>query len=90
MLDLFLMYWACCTLCNEEHTQLNMQFYFSNATTIAQHVEDIIAALPRAVWLQSGITHAESEERFARAGILVASDRCLKVDRAAALAQSNL
>lgn len=36
-----------------------------------QHIDDIIAAKPAAVWLQSGIRNVEAEEAFARAGIKV-------------------
>lgn len=34
---------------------------------------------PKLVWLQSGITDPESEERLAAAGLAVVSDRCLGV-----------
>jgi predicted CoA-binding protein len=45
---------------------------------------DEILALPPAkrpavVWLQSGITHEESEKRLEKAGIKVVSDSCLGV-----------
>jgi hypothetical protein len=43
-------------------------------------VPDILAAKPRAVWLQLGITHAEAAEALARAGIQVVQDRCLMVE----------
>lgn len=33
------------------------------------------------VWLQSGISDRDFEERVAKAGILVVPDRCLMVDR---------
>jgi uncharacterized protein len=53
---------------------------FRRSGDIAAHVEDILAKQPRAVWLQSGIRHDVSAERFAAAGILVVQDRCLMVD----------
>lgn len=34
---------------------------------------------PKAVWLQSGITHAAAEAKLEAAGIAVVSDRCLGV-----------
>ncbi len=34
---------------------------------------------PRTVWLQTGITHPESEKILAEAGLRVVSDRCLGV-----------
>ena len=49
------------------------------------HVEDILAVLPKTVWLQSGITNPQVEEELARAGIKVVADRCLKVEREAAM-----
>lgn len=53
---------------------------FRRPQDIAQHVEDILAKRPRAVWFQSGIRSDEAAERFARAGIDVVQDRCLMVD----------
>ncbi len=53
---------------------------FRRAGDIAAHVDDILQKAPRAVWLQSGIRHDASAERFAAAGILVVQERCLMVD----------
>lgn len=53
---------------------------FRRAGDVPAHVDDILAKRPRAVWLQSGIRHDESAERFAQAGLLVVQDRCLMVD----------
>ncbi len=36
-----------------------------------QHIDDIVAAKPAAVWLQSGIRSPAAEEAFARAGLKV-------------------
>jgi hypothetical protein len=49
---------------------------------VPAHVDEILALSPRplAVWLQSGISHAESAARLAAAGIAVVQDRCLMVD----------
>ncbi|GLC43515.1 hypothetical protein PLESTM_001481700 [Pleodorina starrii] len=52
---------------------------FRRPSDVAAHVEDVIAAAPRVVWLQSGIRCPEAEEAWARAGILVVADKCLKV-----------
>ena len=41
--------------------------------------------MPKTVWLQSGITNPQVEEELARAGIKVVADRCLKVEREAAM-----
>ena len=53
---------------------------FRRAGDVPAHVDDILAKRPRAVWLQSGIRHDASAERFAAAGILVVQERCLMVD----------
>lgn len=53
---------------------------FRRPRDIPPHVEDILAARPRVVWLQLGIRHAEAAETFARAGIQVVQDRCLLVE----------
>ena len=44
-------------------------------------MDDIIAAKPKVVWLQQGISHPDSEEAWARHGIKVVSDRCIMVER---------
>ena len=53
---------------------------FRRPRDIPPHVEDILAARPRAVWLQLGIRHDEAAETLAKAGILVVQDRCLLVE----------
>ena len=53
---------------------------FRRSTDVPAHVGDLIAAKPRAVWLQLGIRDDESAEKLARAGIRVVQDRCLMVD----------
>jgi predicted CoA-binding protein len=53
-------------------------------------LEDILAAKPAAVWLQSGITNQAFEENLAKAGIKVVSDRCLMVDHRQAAASSRM
>ena len=63
--------------------QIDIVDIFRRPKDLEQHLEDILACdpLPRAVWLQSGITHPIFEEALAKAGIKVVSDRCLLVDR---------
>ena len=53
---------------------------FRRAHDIDAHVDDLIAARPRAVWFQLGIRNDRAAERLARAGIEVVQDRCLMVD----------
>jgi uncharacterized protein len=53
---------------------------FRRPQDIPAHVDDMLAAKPRAVWFQSGIRNDEAAEKLARAGILVVQDRCLMVE----------
>jgi len=53
---------------------------FRRPRDIPPHVDDILAARPRVVWLQLGIRHEPAAETFARAGIQVVQDRCLLVE----------
>jgi uncharacterized protein len=53
---------------------------FRRAADIPQHVGDILALRPRAVWFQLGIRHDEAARALAEAGLLVVQDRCLMVD----------
>lgn len=53
---------------------------FRRPMDLAGHVDDLLAAKPRAVWFQSGIRNDAVAEKLARAGILVVQDRCLMVD----------
>jgi uncharacterized protein len=53
---------------------------FRRPRDIPPHVDDILAARPRVVWLQLGIRHDAAAETLARAGIQVVQDRCLLVE----------
>ena len=53
---------------------------FRRSGDVAQHLPDLVAKRPRAVWLQSGIRDDRTAEALARAGILVVQDRCLMVE----------
>ncbi len=53
---------------------------FRRPKDLPAHVDDILAARPHAVWLQSGIWHDAVAEQLARAGIAVVQDRCLMVE----------
>ena len=59
---------------------IDMVDVFRRAEDIDAHLEDILAAKPKAVWFQSGIRNDRAAERLARAGIKVVQDRCLMVD----------
>jgi predicted CoA-binding protein len=53
---------------------------FRRPEHIMQHLPDLLAKRPRAVWMQSGIRHDEAAARLTEAGIVVVQDRCLMVD----------
>ena len=53
---------------------------FRRSQDVPAHVEDILAKMPKAVWLQSGIRNDAVAEKLAKAGIKVVQDRCLMVD----------
>lgn len=53
---------------------------FRRSRDLAAHLEDIVAAQPRSVWLQQGIKDAAFAEKLAAAGIKVVQDRCLMVE----------
>ena len=53
---------------------------FRRSQDVPPHVEDILAKMPKAVWLQSGIRDDTVAETLAKAGIRVVQDRCLMVD----------
>lgn len=53
---------------------------FRRPADIPQHIDDIIKARPKAVWLQLGIRHDEAAERWAAEGIDVVQNRCLLVE----------
>ena len=53
---------------------------FRRSEDVPPHLDDILAAKPKAVWMQSGIRNAEAAQRLAQAGIKVVQDRCLMVE----------
>ncbi len=53
---------------------------FRRSQDVPPHVDDILEAKPRAVWMQSGIRNDEAARRLAQAGIKVVQDRCLMVE----------
>lgn len=53
---------------------------FRRPADLPAHLDDLLAARPRAVWLQSGIRHEAFARALAEAGIRVVQDRCLMVE----------
>ncbi|HEU4884748.1 MAG TPA: CoA-binding protein [Longimicrobium sp.] len=60
--------------------QVDLVDVFRRSQDVPPHVDDILAAKPKAVWMQSGIRNEEAARRFAEAGIKVVQDRCLMVE----------
>jgi predicted CoA-binding protein len=53
---------------------------FRRPADIPQHLADIIAKRPKAVWFQLGIRNDDAAEALAREGIDVVQDHCLLVE----------
>jgi predicted CoA-binding protein len=59
---------------------VDMVNVFRRSEDVPPHVDDILAAKPKVVWMQSGIANDEAARRLAEAGILVVQNRCAMVD----------
>ena len=59
---------------------IDMVEIFRRSHKIPEHVDDILAKRPKAVWMQLGIRNDEVAERLAKEGIDVVQDMCLMVD----------
>jgi predicted CoA-binding protein len=59
---------------------IDMVNVFRRPSDIPPHVDDIIAAHPKSVWFQLGITNDAAAQQLAQAGIKVVQDRCLMVE----------
>lgn len=53
---------------------------FRRPKDVEGHLEDLLAKMPKAVWMQSGIRNDAVAEKLAEAGIRVVQDRCLMVE----------
>jgi uncharacterized protein len=60
--------------------EIDLVDVFRRGQDVPPHVDDILAAKPKAVWMQSGIRNEEAARRLAEAGIKVVQDRCLMVE----------
>lgn len=60
--------------------EIDLVDVFRRPQDLMPHLDDILAAEPRAVWLQSGIRNDGFAQALAKAGIDVVQDRCLMVD----------
>jgi len=59
---------------------IDMVNVFRRSQDLAAHLDDLLAAKPRSVWLQQQIRSDSFAERLAEAGITVVQDRCLMVE----------
>lgn len=59
---------------------IDMVNVFRRPGDIPPHVDDILAARPKSVWFQLGITNDAAAQQLAEAGIQVVQDRCLMVE----------
>ena len=50
---------------------------FRRSEHVHDHLEEILAAAPRVLWLQDGVKHAEVAEAALTAGIMVVQDDCI-------------
>jgi predicted CoA-binding protein len=60
--------------------EIDLVDVFRRSQDIDQHIDDMLAKKPAAVWFQSGIRNDAAAEKLARAGIKVEQDRCLMVE----------
>jgi uncharacterized protein len=63
--------------------QIDLLNVFRRPADIDAHVDDILAAKPKAVWFQLGITNDAAAEKFAKAGIKVVQNLCIMVEHRA-------
>jgi predicted CoA-binding protein len=59
---------------------VDMVNVFRRSKDLAAHLDDILKAKPKSVWLQQGIKDAGFAEQLGKAGIKVVQDRCLMVE----------
>jgi uncharacterized protein len=63
--------------------QIDMVNVFRRDVDIPKHVDEIIEAKPKSVWVQLGIRNDEAAEAFAKEGIKVVQNLCLMVEHRA-------
>lgn len=59
---------------------VDLVLVFRRSQDVPPHVDDLLAAQPKAVWMQSGIRNEEAARRLAEAGIKVVQNRCAMVE----------
>lgn len=56
---------------------------FRRSEAVPGHLDELLAARPRVVWMQQGITHDAVAATLRAAGIAVVQDRCMLADHRA-------
>jgi uncharacterized protein len=59
---------------------VDMVNVFRRSKDLAAHLDDLLKAKPKSVWLQQGIKDAAFAAKLGEAGIKVVQDRCLMVE----------
>ena len=59
---------------------VDMVNVFRRSQDLGPHLDDLLAARPKSVWLQQGIRDDAFADRLRQAGIMVVQDRCLMVE----------
>jgi predicted CoA-binding protein len=62
---------------------------FRRSADVEKHLDDLLAAKPKAVWFQLGIRNQRVAQALVQAGISVVQDRCLMVEHRQCLAQAT-
>lgn len=60
--------------------KIDLVALFRRPVDIPAHLDDIVAAAPQVVWMQSGIREEACAARLRARGIAVVQDRCLMVE----------
>jgi uncharacterized protein len=59
---------------------IDLVLVFRRPADVAAHLDDLLTAQPKAVWMQSGIRNEAVARRLAEAGIRVVQDRCAMIE----------
>ena len=63
--------------------EIDMVNVFRRDVDIPKHIDEILEATPKSVWVQLGIRNDAAAEAFAKAGIKVVQNLCLMVEQRA-------
>jgi uncharacterized protein len=59
---------------------VDLVIVFRRSVDVPPHLPDLLAAAPKAVWMQAGIRNDDAARQLAEAGIRVVQDRCAMVE----------